>query len=268
MRGCSMLRKFAPWLLLLASAAATAHGQGQSAPVLSIISGPTANPNPAMPNQTVQFFVSASLPGLTYVWDFGDGITSNGSLTTHNFLVSGSYNVQVTVTQISTGSSIVASLTVDVGGYRNIPAGSIVSVSLLKPSFSLRFRTLSADRLNLTIVSAANFAYPDRASFFADVRPRTYTILIGNQIVDTISVFRQRGKGQKGKLFWNIRSGTVHYKGINLDLIRSLAPFGVQNETSSKQISVPIFLEAGDVRFGGPVSFQYSGVLNRSGSGR
>ena len=85
------------------------------APVLT--SAPTATPNPANVNQSVQFNVAATDADtnstLTYSWDFKDGTTSTLQNPTHTFTAPGSYAVTVIVFD-GNGGSVSGSVTVTV----------------------------------------------------------------------------------------------------------------------------------------------------------
>jgi hypothetical protein len=56
-----------------------------------------------------QYAGTATGTGLTYAWKFGDGTTASGPTATHLYLVSGSYNVVLTVTN-SSGSATAANI--------------------------------------------------------------------------------------------------------------------------------------------------------------
>jgi PKD repeat protein len=86
----------------------------------------SANPTPAFvfspsapgPGQVVQFNASAStaVAGhsiVSYVWNFGDGATGGGQLTSHTYAAIGTYNVTLTVTD-DAGQSATATQTVTV----------------------------------------------------------------------------------------------------------------------------------------------------------
>ncbi|HEY3319305.1 MAG TPA: LamG-like jellyroll fold domain-containing protein [Planctomycetota bacterium] len=84
-----------------------------------ISSAATANPNPANVGESVQFSCSASdVLTLTYAWTFGDGTTATGSAASHAFSPSGTYAVQLTITN-SAGASVTQSLSLQVN-----PAGA------------------------------------------------------------------------------------------------------------------------------------------------
>src|SRR4051812_11862290 len=74
----STRRMFA--LLLLAISFLSAHSLF-AAGTISIVSAPTALPNPAQTSEPVAFTVSASdseNAALSYTWDFGDGSSGSG----------------------------------------------------------------------------------------------------------------------------------------------------------------------------------------------
>ena len=66
----------------------------------SILSGPTATPNPASVGSAVQFSVTATDPEndpLTYTWNFGDGQTGTGSMPSHSYASAGTFTASVAV---------------------------------------------------------------------------------------------------------------------------------------------------------------------------
>lgn len=66
--------------------------------IITFTSGPTANPNPARPSQTVSFSATATDSTgkkVDYRWDFGDGLKGRGPNVTHVYTVSGTYTVRV-----------------------------------------------------------------------------------------------------------------------------------------------------------------------------
>lgn len=74
---------------------------------VTLSSGPTANPNPAMVNQPVAFTAAATggTGALTYTWNFGDSTTGTGASTTHTYAASGTFNAVVTVTDTANGNA-------------------------------------------------------------------------------------------------------------------------------------------------------------------
>ncbi len=90
--------------------------------ILTITSAPTATPMTVQTGQTVQFVAAASgLGNLTYTWDFRDGITTTGTpsltgttnTTSHVYLVTGTFPVQLTVSD-AFGQSVTDTVTVTV----------------------------------------------------------------------------------------------------------------------------------------------------------
>ena len=77
-----------------------------------ITKDPTANPNPTLVNQAVDFSIEASDPDgdtLSYAWNFGDATTGTGNATSHTYSAVGTYAVTVTVTD-SSGAKTQSSL--------------------------------------------------------------------------------------------------------------------------------------------------------------
>ena len=64
-----------------------------------VLTGPTANPNPALVNQTITFNASVNQGPATWLWDFGDTTTSTlGNSVTHAYSAVNTYTVTVTAT--------------------------------------------------------------------------------------------------------------------------------------------------------------------------
>ncbi len=83
---------------------------------ITIMSGPTATPNPAGINQPVGFTAQASGGSgtLTYSWNFGDGSPAEtGSSVSHAFAAIGTYTATVTVNDANTTASGTVTVTVD-----------------------------------------------------------------------------------------------------------------------------------------------------------
>lgn len=82
-------------------------GGGGTPPGVTLSSGPVANPNPAMVNQTVAFGAAATggTGTLTYAWNFGDSTTGTGASVSHTYGAAGIFNAIVTVTDTATGSA-------------------------------------------------------------------------------------------------------------------------------------------------------------------
>jgi len=68
---------------------------------------------------------------LSYLWDFGDGVTGNGSLLIHTYASPGQYNVTLTVTDNAGMTSTVSRL-VTIAESPGTPTGQ--GISLLKPN--------------------------------------------------------------------------------------------------------------------------------------
>ena len=82
----------------------------------------------------VRFDASASTGGLgavvtSYVWDFGDNTSGTGIRPTHQYTVSGSYVVRLTVTDSNGGTNTSAGQTINVGVGAAPTAGFIVNPS-------------------------------------------------------------------------------------------------------------------------------------------
>jgi PKD repeat protein len=89
----------------------SAGSSGNQAP--TITSGPTATPNPTHEGNTIAFTVAATDPegdALTYLWDFGDGVTATGAYVEYAYSTAGTYTAGITVSdglQAATASVLV-----------------------------------------------------------------------------------------------------------------------------------------------------------------
>jgi len=76
--------------------------RGMILPPAGLVAAFAATPTAPTANQTVLFDASASQapsnnPIATYAWDFGDGATSSGRTTTHQYAVAGTYVARLTI---------------------------------------------------------------------------------------------------------------------------------------------------------------------------
>jgi len=92
-------------------------GQTESAVDETVIAGFSRSPREASPGDAVTFdgSLSTDLDGSiqTYDWDFGDGTTATGETVTHTYSNSGTYAVELTVTD-DAGTTDTTTVTVDV----------------------------------------------------------------------------------------------------------------------------------------------------------
>lgn len=81
---------------------ASGCSDGRTRPNMITISRPQANFRTAdtstCPNRTVTFVNTSTGPGLTYLWNFGDGNTSTVAAPVHNYLANGTYSVKLVIT--------------------------------------------------------------------------------------------------------------------------------------------------------------------------
>ncbi|MCA0453051.1 MAG: PKD domain-containing protein [Chloroflexi bacterium] len=92
------------------------------APVASFTADPTAGDAPL----TVNFTSTSTGDGLTYAWDFGDGMTSADANPSHEYAQAGQYNVTLTVTNAG-GSNTSAPQTITVNVAPVAPVASFTA---------------------------------------------------------------------------------------------------------------------------------------------
>lgn len=83
-----------------------------------IVSGPAANPNPAVVNQDIQFSAAATDPEgdvVSYAWDFGDGTTGTGSSPKHSYQQAGAFRVTVKASD-PLGGETTGTITINITG--------------------------------------------------------------------------------------------------------------------------------------------------------
>ena len=112
--------------------------------VLTIISPPIATPNPATPGQPVVFNAgAASSTDVTYIWNFGDGTSANGSTVSHIFGVPKIYTVTLTVIDAN-GQSVTTTFVLPVN------AGVKTAFKLKRFKISLNFAQVNEDQILLS----------------------------------------------------------------------------------------------------------------------
>lgn len=102
----------------------------------------------------IDFSAPTNTPGSTYAWDFGDGFTETGNAnTSHFYLVSGSYQVQLIVTN-NCGSDT-ATITINISFGSGIHSYETLPITVAPNPFSqqttIRFDNESHDEFELNI---------------------------------------------------------------------------------------------------------------------
>jgi hypothetical protein len=115
-----------------------------------VISGPSATPNPAKVLEEVRFDCLAEDDdgdALTYTWNFGDGSVGFGPSPTHVYATTGTYLVEVTISdgQISVTGSLVVEVVSDGEGAK--PNGEPLAIQMLR--LAVDFKKADRDRFQI-----------------------------------------------------------------------------------------------------------------------
>ncbi|MFH0938712.1 MAG: PKD domain-containing protein [Planctomycetota bacterium] len=119
-----------------------------------ILSGPTANPNPAKTGDVIAFGVSATsrdnIP-LSYIWDFGDGTTESDASVSHVYTREGAYAVSVTVinTQKEKNIGRVIVIVTNIDGGPALPPPPPLPWTVIKAQVSLNFKQPGRDKVQI-----------------------------------------------------------------------------------------------------------------------
>jgi PKD repeat protein len=73
--------------------------------------------------EDIQFAPASNVAGYTYAWSFSDGGTATGTPVTHTYSASGSYTVNLSVSDASLGCSTTSSLTLQINNTCGLTAG-------------------------------------------------------------------------------------------------------------------------------------------------
>jgi len=228
-----------------------------------ITSTPTVSPNPTFAKQSTVFEVAASDPDdelLSVKWDYGDGLSDNTPTTTHIFDVAGTYNVTVTVTD-GFGATVSKVMIVDVLPFK--------LVNSFKKKFSVNFKRSFNDSLDITFNSFNDFSYFDKNKFYAETSGKRLTLYLGGNTLDSVTIFKGKGKSVIGTLQWKNKSGDIRYTLKKTNLAALLEPYGIVNATVFGQVKLPVAIQLPDqTLYGAEYTFFYKAKLNSSGKGQ
>jgi V8-like Glu-specific endopeptidase len=234
-------------------------GGGSTPGTLSILSGPSATPNPAEPFQSVAFNCAASDSAATITWDFGDGTApSTGSSVSHTYAQAGTYVVNVTAARNGQSDSGTTSVQVEV------PTAAAMAIP--RAHFALNFRSPYNSSLDLRMTHP-DFAFVDRYSFFDRFDGRSFEFYIGNELVDRLDIYGSRAYGE-GNANWNVRRGEITYKVRSEQLVAILESYGAKNETVQRIVTLPFAIRLDGKPYSGNYTFSYKGRAGSGGIGR
>jgi hypothetical protein len=238
-------------------------GGGVPTPLPPVITSPaTCNPNPAYVGGMCAFSVAASDPNnspITVSWDFGDGTKGADISGSHRFATAGMYTVVATVVD-GLGLSTTSSVVVDV-------SLTIKKADSLKQSFTLNFKfpnndggtSGGKDRLDITLQN----------DDFTNVADGTdINIAIGNNIIDSGTLFKNKAVGDFGKFTLNVRSGTLRYTTTKAGLQFALNAFGAVNDDADANLLIPIAITFNGGIYGDTYSFSYFSTAGKMGKGK
>ena len=216
---------------------------------VTITREPTADPNPAVVNSTVTFFVKAESPAgaITYTWDFGDGSATEDTTEpeiTHVYAAAGDYEVSVAATDPN-GKKATANLTVSI---KNPGEGGLESGVLrcIKVRLRLNFRQANKDMVTVqgTIEIPEGFD-PNGASVKVDISG-----VFAEFTLDAKGKAKTDVSGAKGKKFMLklkfkkrvLQTGDVKFKLMfkKGNFQETWAEYGAINEDIEHKISIPV----------------------------
>jgi parallel beta-helix repeat protein len=239
-------------------------------------------------NDAVTFDASASLPGsngthimpiVSYVWNFGDGtpiVTEADPVTTHIYLLDGTYTVTLVVTD-SQGLSDTASEMITISP----PAGRIWTVDDDGPA---DFNTIQA-AINAAgdgdIIRVASGIYYENVVVNKSVKLRgencSTTIIDGNGTSNVVYVTKDNVEikgftirnGMKGSGYYNgiwvygcnkitIEHNIVESNFIGIDLVRSVGSVARGNKVMNNQYGIKIHISNGCIVEGNTVNASWS----------
>jgi len=221
-----------------------------------ILSGATANPNPANVGGTVQFGVVADDPDddpLSYTWSFGDGGSAAGANPSHAYQAAGTYSVTVVVSDGVDSVSDTLVLTVNTA---NTPR----PFTVLKMVMKLNFRSASRDSMVLkgSLVLPAGFA-PEGVRATVDV---------GGVRPSFVLDARGRARSLGGRFKLSTRNGSFLVKLSRGNFAGAWADEGLINADLQRSVSVNVRVELDAQSYTAARTLYYKARAGRSGRAR
>jgi len=237
--------------------------------VSDFLSVDAPTPNPAIVGQVVTFRAVANAPPgafTSFTWNFGDSPFPGGysGTVSHVYTSPGTFMATIKA-KAGTASGEGSFLVVVLPGFNAQASGSTIAGSAVKKKFSLNFKSFR-DSLTVTM-SASAFRFLLKQDMYNQTLGKKIGLLIGDQELDSAILIKGKGNSGVGKYTWNYKKGEVKYTGKK-PLQTILAPYGAVNAETFVNISVPMFMEIGGVKFGGNVPFLYSAKLGKTGKGK
>ncbi len=197
----------------------------------SILSGPTANPNPTISGIPTTFNVTTSPADATVMWNFGDAATASGETVTHTYTTSGTETVTVTAT--SGGQSATSTFMLQVGS--PVPAAKLHGTIKIKNNVdAIKFSTTLP---NPTITSAAG---------------QTVTLRVNGQAFTfTLS---SKGKAVQGTDSFDL----VRHGGKKPSLTFSATMNGSFGLTNTPPSAIAVEITVGGSTYGGTGTIKYN----------
>ena len=196
------------------------------------------SPNHGPAPLAVMFSTSSNVSGVTYIWDFGDGIGGTGEVLNHTYTVAGSYIVKVTASSTNGVSETSQSIIVS-------PAFIQKELTIIKATLLFHFNSdVSSNKDNVCIAVSQEFN-------------GQYMIKFGDTIFGECKISGGRGKSK--------------VKVTGHSLYGVLNKFGAVNETISQPITIPVTIQAGGTggyMYNGDIHLNYKAVKGKSGVGK
>jgi chitodextrinase len=235
----------------------------------SLVSAPTARPNPVKPGAPVLFSATTNAPGTTYAaWDFGDGSSAPGVCAVHSFTQTGVYVVKFLAAD-DQGRQTFASLCVAVENSDD--AGESETAKATKTQLKVGFAKKGRDAVSISgvINIPKNFS---PAGLTADVS-------LGD--VERSFILDAKGRGAVGRndkfqiSFKSVKKviqpGPAKFSLSlkNGDFRSAWEKWGLADADVSKRIlRLPLLLQAGELSYVGTIDVTYSAKAGKAGSGR
>lgn len=227
-----------------------------------------ASPTAGDPGLVVSFNATNTklAPGgaalVSFDWNFGDGTTGSGMITSHTYAIIGSFMPSLKVTDAAGGTSTIT---------LSVPISIGTSFSSQKGSFKLNFKSVNKDSFTAVVFSDKfiGIKTPKGAGQVftgsLDIGDQDFVFFFDTSLAKTIN------KGGAG-ISVNTSTGQATITLKNADMQTVLSGHGAANATvTAQEVDVPLTLWFGPgsgIYLFGEVKFSYNAVENKNGLGK